>query len=57
MTNVDGQAHNFAVESAGLNTGTLEQGDMATATLTPPPGTTTFVCTFHSCMTGTIEAR
>jgi plastocyanin len=57
VTNVDGEAHDFAIESMGLNTGTLEQSDVATATFTVPEGTTQFVCTFHDGMTGTIEGR
>jgi plastocyanin len=43
------------IEAADLNTGTIEAGAVATATLTVPEGTTKFVCTFHSGMTGTIE--
>jgi len=55
ITNADDRAHDFAVEAAGLNTGTIEAGAVATATFTVPEGTTEFVCTFHSGMTGTIE--
>jgi len=55
ITNTDGRAHDFAIEAADLNTGTIEAGAVATATFTVPEGTTEFVCTFHGGMTGTIE--
>lgn len=55
ITNTDDRAHDFAVEAADLNTGTIETGAAATATFTVPEGTTQFVCTFHGGMTGTIE--
>jgi plastocyanin len=55
ITNADDRAHDFAIEAADLNTGTIEAGAVATATFTVPEGTTKFVCTFHSGMTGTIE--
>jgi nitrite reductase (NO-forming) len=55
ITNTDDRAHDFAIEAADLNTGTIEAGAVATATFTVPEGTTEFVCTFHGGMTGTIE--
>jgi nitrite reductase (NO-forming) len=55
ITNTDDRAHDFAIEAADLNTGTVEAGAVATATFTVPEGTTEFVCTFHRGMTGTIE--
>jgi plastocyanin len=55
ITNTDDRAHDFAIEAADLNTGTIEAGAAATATFTVPGGTTEFVCTFHRGMTGTIE--
>jgi nitrite reductase (NO-forming) len=55
ITNADDRAHDFAIEAADLNTGTIEAGAVATATFTVPEGTTEFVCTFHGGMTGTIE--
>ena len=55
ITNTDDAAHDFAIEAAGLNTGTIGGGAVATATFTVPEGTTEFVCTFHRGMTGTIE--
>jgi nitrite reductase (NO-forming) len=55
VTNTDDAAHDFAIEAADLNTGTIQAGAVATATVTVPAGTTGFVCTFHRGMTGTIE--
>jgi plastocyanin len=55
ITNTDDAAHDFAIEAAGLNTGTIEGGAVATATFTVPAGTTKFKCTFHRGMTGTIK--
>ena len=55
ITNTDDRAHDFAIEAANLNTGTIQAGAAATATFTVPRGTTEFVCTFHRGMTGTIE--
>jgi nitrite reductase (NO-forming) len=55
ITNTDDRAHDFAIEAAGLNTGTIAAGAVATATFTVPEGTSEFVCTFHRGMTGTIE--
>ena len=55
ITNTDDAAHDFAIEAADLNTGTIQAGAVATATLTVPEGTTEFVCTFHDGMTGTIQ--
>lgn len=55
IANTDDRAHDFAIEAADLNTGTIEAGEVATATFTVPEGTTEFVCTFHGGMTGTIQ--
>jgi nitrite reductase (NO-forming) len=55
ITNADDRAHDFAIEAANLNTGTIQAGAVATATFTVAEGTTEFVCTFHGGMTGTIE--
>jgi plastocyanin len=55
ITNTDDAAHDFAIEAANLNTGTIQAGAVATATFTVPEGTTEFVCTFHNGMTGTIK--
>ena len=51
ITNADDRAHDFAIEAADLNTGTIQAGAVATATFTVPEGTTEFVCTFHRGMT------
>jgi hypothetical protein len=55
VTNTDDAAHDFAVEAADLDTGTIQAGAVATATFTVPEGTTEFVCIFHRGMTGTIQ--
>ena len=55
ITNTDDRAHDFAIEAADLNTGTIQKGAAATATFTVPKGTTKFKCTFHRGMTGTIQ--
>jgi plastocyanin len=55
ITNTDDRAHDFAIEAADLNTGTIQAGAAATATFTFPEGITKFKCTFHRGMTGTIE--
>jgi plastocyanin len=49
------RAHDFAIEAADLNTGTIQAGAVTAATFTVPEGTTEFVCTFHRGMTGTIQ--
>jgi plastocyanin len=56
ITNADDRAHDFAVEAADLNTGTIQAAAVATTTFTVPEGTTKFKCTFHRGMTGTIES-
>jgi plastocyanin len=55
ITNTDDRTHDFAIEAADLNTGTIKAGEVATATFTVPKGTTKFECTFHRGMAGTIE--
>jgi plastocyanin len=53
----DGAAqHNFVIDDLNLSTGTLSSGDVVTATLTVPDGTTAFHCTFHPGMDGEIVA-
>jgi mannose-6-phosphate isomerase-like protein (cupin superfamily)/plastocyanin len=56
IRNDDRTVHDFAIESLDLNTGTIEPGEVATATFTPSEGTTEFECTYHGGMTGVIEA-
>ena len=55
IRNADGTAHDFAIDSLGLNTGIIEPGEVATATFTMPEEVTEFKCTLHRGMSGTIE--
>jgi plastocyanin len=55
ITNEDVVPHDFEIEVLDLSTGTIEAGEIATATFTVPEGTTEFACTYHSGMTGRIE--
>jgi plastocyanin len=57
VSNDDDTAHDLAVESLDLNTGTIEAGEVSTATLTVPEDGLEFVCTFHSDMRGRIDAE
>jgi len=57
VTNDDSTAHDFAIESLDLNTGTVEAGEVATATFTVPDEGVEYVCTFHPDMTGRIEVK
>ncbi len=57
VTNDDDMAHDFAIESLELNTGTIEAGEVANATFTVPDEGVEFVCTFHAEMTGRIEVK
>jgi plastocyanin len=57
VTNDDSTAHDFAIESLDLNTGTVESGEVANATFTVPDEGVEFVCTFHPDMTGRIEIK
>ena len=57
VTNDDDMAHDFAIESLELNTGTIEEGEVANATFTVPDEGVEFVCTFHPEMTGRIEVK
>lgn len=57
VTNDDSTAHDFAIESLDLTTGTVEADEVATATFTVPDEGVEFVCTFHSDMTGRIEVK
>ena len=57
VTNDDDMAHDFAIESLELNTGTIEGGEVANATFTVPDEGVEFVCTFHPDMTGRIEVK
>jgi plastocyanin len=57
VTNDDSMAHDFAIESLDLNTGTVESGEVANATFTVPDEGVEFVCTFHPEMTGRIKIK
>jgi plastocyanin len=57
VTNDDDMAHDFAIESLELNTGTIEAGEVANATFTVPDEEVEFVCTFHPDMTGRIKVK
>lgn len=53
----DGSAqHNLTIDDLDLSTGTMSSGDVVTATVTAPGGTTGFRCTFHPGMNGEIVA-
>jgi plastocyanin len=56
IRNEDDMPHDFAIEKFDLNTGTIEPGDAASASFTVPEGGVDFVCTYHSGMTGHVEA-
>jgi plastocyanin len=57
VTNDDDMAHDFAIESLDLNTGTVEAGEVANATFTVPDEGVEFVCTFHPDMTGRLKVK
>ena len=57
VTNDDDMAHDFAIESLELNTGTIEAGEVANATFMVPDEGIEFVCTFHPDMTGRIKVK
>jgi plastocyanin len=57
VTNEGETTHDLTIEALELSTGGLEQGDVATATFTVPEGETTFRCTIHGGMEGTIVGR
>ena len=46
--------HNFTIDSLDLSTGTVEPGQVVTATFEVPEGTTGYHCTFHPRMDGEI---
>ena len=57
VTNDDDMAHDFAIDSLELNTGTIEAGEVANATFTVPDEGVEYVCTFHPDMTGRIKVK
>jgi plastocyanin len=54
VTNEGRTTHDFTVGSLDLSTGPIEEGAVATATLSVPEGETTFVCSIHGGMSGVI---
>jgi plastocyanin len=46
--------HNFTIDELDLSTGTVEPGQVVTATFEVPDGMTEFHCTFHPGMDGEI---
>jgi len=57
VTNNDDMAHDFAIDSLELNTGTIEAGDVANASFTVPDDGVEFICTLHPDMTGRIKVK
>lgn len=55
VTNRGAQPHNFVIDEVDLSTGTIESGEVATATFTVPDTEVGFVCTFHPGMEGKIQ--
>lgn len=55
VTNTGDTPHDFSIEELDLNTGTIEPGEVATATLTVPDKAIEYVCSYHSDMRGEIR--
>ncbi|MGH3440476.1 MAG: cupredoxin domain-containing protein, partial [Nitriliruptorales bacterium] len=55
VRNDGGTPHNFVIEDLDLSTGTIEPGEVVTATFEAPDGPIRFVCTFHPGMDGEIR--
>lgn len=56
VTNEGNSGHTFTIDALDLSTGTVAPGEVMTATFTVPEDATTFDCTFHGEITGTIVA-
>ena len=56
VRNEGSQGHNFTIDALDLSTGTVEPGQVMTATFTVPTGTIGYHCTFHPGMNGEIVA-
>src|SRR5262245_31268438 len=54
VRNEGSDGHNFTIDDLDLSTGTVEPGQVVTATFVVPDGTTGFHCTFHPGMSGEI---
>lgn len=48
-------SHNLVIDELDLSTGTLEPGEVATATFIVPDTTVTFYCSFHRGMNGELR--
>jgi plastocyanin len=57
VLNEGSNGHNFTIDALDLSTGTVEPGQVVTATFTVPIGTTEYHCTFHPGMRGEIVAE
>lgn len=55
VTNQGERPHNLVIDELDLSTGTLEPGDVATATFTVPDTPVTYYCSFHSGMEGELQ--
>jgi plastocyanin len=56
VANEGSAPHNFVIDDLDISSGTLDDGDVVTISLTAPEGTIEFVCTFHGGMRGEIVA-
>jgi plastocyanin len=56
VRNAGSDGHNFTIDALDLSTGTIEPGQVMTATFVVPNGTTGYHCTFHPGMRGEIVA-
>jgi plastocyanin len=54
VRNEGSYGHNFTIDELDLSTGTVDPGEVMTATFLVPSGTTEYRCTFHPGMDGEI---
>jgi plastocyanin len=54
IRNEGSSVHDFTIERLDLSTGPIQGGEVATATFVVPPGRTTFMCSLHLGMDGSI---
>jgi plastocyanin len=57
VRNEGGTGHDFTVDALELSTGTVDPGQVVTATFVVPEGPTGFRCTLHGGMDGEIVGR
>lgn len=55
VTNEGDQPHNLVIDELGVSTGTLEAGQVVTATFTVPDEAITYYCSFHPGMAGELQ--